>query len=167
MHCFTPLLVFAGLYLFKIVMFKTKNTGTRITIFLSLVFTTMAFDSHFDAEFEKHVPLYLTAIPPSLILMAFSIDKSVEIHFEKDECRRIFNLYNSKFRMCITHFELIVTLVFCIMTTLNLTKLELKGTTKAEDTLIIDEALFTCLIYLILTMRATGQTVLYIVFYQF
>lgn len=138
MKCFTPLLVYAGLYLFKIVMFKIKNTGTRITIFLSLVCTTLAFDSHFDAEYQKHVPLYLTAIAPSLILMAFSIEKSVEIHFERDECRRIFNLYNSKFRMCMTHFELIVTLVFCIMTTLNLAKIELKSTNKAEETLIID-----------------------------
>jgi hypothetical protein len=166
MKTFTPMLVFSGIYLFKIIMFKVNNTGTRAAMVISLVCMALTFESHFDAN-NKHVPLYLTGIPPSVILVAFFVERSINLHTEKDECLRIFNLYNSKFRMCLTHFELVATRVFCFISIIQLSRIELNRTDKSEEIMVIDTTLFIALLYLIATLRSTGQTVLHIVFYQF
>jgi uncharacterized membrane protein SirB2 len=67
---FTSLLILAGLYLFKIFIFKMKNLIYHLVMLGSIVVGTITFESHYDEDPQKASPLFLTAVPIACILIA-------------------------------------------------------------------------------------------------
>ena len=89
-----------------------KNTPIQVAVALSLISSAFAFESHFDPVIND-APLFLVSVPVSCILLSLSLQNSLDIHYERDECIRIFNGYNDLSRVVVTHFELIITVVYC------------------------------------------------------
>ena len=94
MECFIPLLIFSGLWLFKLLCFKVKNSIMHLAITISVASMAFAFESHFDNDIES-APLFIVAIPVSCILLAIAFQQLLEMYFEPDECMELFHSFDS------------------------------------------------------------------------
>lgn len=72
MSCFLPMMILAILWLIKIFCFKVKNAVMHLSIAISIFSIAFAFESHFDTEYLENAPLFVVAIPLTLILLAIS-----------------------------------------------------------------------------------------------
>jgi hypothetical protein len=72
MDAFVPLLVLAGLSVFKVILFKVKSIYTSIAVLGSLVAIVFTFETHFDKD-RFNAPLFTVALPFAVILLAVFI----------------------------------------------------------------------------------------------
>ena len=109
--CFVPMLALAVLWLFKITCFKVKNTYIQLSISISLFSIAFACESRFDNEIEN-APLFIVAIPISLILLIISFDQLLAMKFEPDECVALFNSYDSKCKWWLSVINVFFTIAY-------------------------------------------------------
>ena len=134
---------------------------------LSIISCAFVFESHFDENILNQAPLWLTAVPISCILLASALVNSIDVHSERDECLRIFHGYNSTLRVCLTHFELLVTILYCSFSIYLLYCIEQPHSTEKQDEVLIDTTLLAAFFFLVFTMRQNGQQTLDLLFNQF
>ena len=166
MKCFIPLLIFAGLWLMKLICFKVKHSIMHLAITLSMASCAFAFESHFDTDIES-APLFIVAIPASCILLAIAFQRLLEMYFEPDECMELFYCFDSQIKRALGIFNAIVTIIYVVSIILALYYLEQKYTNNEEDKLIVHWALFSTLLYAVLMMEQAGSLMLNLIFNQF
>jgi hypothetical protein len=167
MTCFSPILVFAILYVGKILCFKMKHTPLHVVVALSILASLFAFSSHFDLNTAKQTPLYLTVVPSYLILVSLALHNSLDIVSERDECVRLFNGYTSTLKCLCTHLELVFTLLYSVISCFLLFFMYQSFTSATRDVWIIDQNLLAVLVYLLLTIRQNGQAFMDLILFQF
>ena len=153
----------SGLWMLKIICFRIRNSIMHLAIAISVASLAFAFESHFDNELEN-APLYIVMIPISCILLAVSFQQLLEMYFEDDECRIVFNSYDSRLKRVLGIFSAVVTFFYVVSSILALYFLEQKYTNQEEDRRIVHWALFSTLVYLGVIMPQSGSLILDLVF---
>ena len=166
MQCFSPLLIFSGLWFLKLICFKVKHSIMHLAITISVASCAFAFESHFDSDIGS-APLFIVAIPACCILLAIAFQRLLEMYFEPDECMELFYCFDSHLKRAMGIFNCVVTIIYVVSIILALYYLEQKYTNNEEDKLIVHWALFSTLLYAVLMMEQAGSLTLGIIFNQF
>jgi hypothetical protein len=127
-YAFIPLLVVSVLGLAKLVLLKAQDAYFTVALCVSCISLCFAFESYFDAE-NYNSPLWLTALPLALIMMAAAWKQFKKVYFESDPAKRLFYCYDSKLKKCATVVTLVATFGFFISLPAALYWLELAYTT--------------------------------------
>ena len=166
-YSFIPLLVVSGLGLLKLVFFRVKDAYFTLALCLSCISLCFAFESYFDAE-NYNAPLWLSALPIALIMMAASSKQFRNVYYEIDPAKRLFYCYDSKIKKCSAIVTMVATFGYFISLPAALYWLELAITTQKEgkikckvltslDARIVRWLLFTGLIYCVFMMEFMGS----------
>jgi hypothetical protein len=68
-YCFIPMLILAGLAIFKLLLFKVKNPYVTAAVALSIIAIPICVESYFDnTAFDA--PLCITALPFCFIVLS-------------------------------------------------------------------------------------------------
>ncbi|CDW76391.1 UNKNOWN [Stylonychia lemnae] len=100
-ECFIPILVFFGLAIVKLLLFKVKYLPLNISIAVSILALSILVYYKFDFHII-HIPLFFVAIPISVILLTISMHQGHTLMFEKDQVKKLLYGYNKKFRIIFT-----------------------------------------------------------------
>ena len=172
MACLMPLLVLACLIALKLIFFRSRNTWIIGLLILGMAATAFTFESHFDKK-TYEVPLFIVALPVSLILLSFTFLTVTQIFFEKtdDYGFYVFRGYDFTHKKVCAVISFTITVIYCVSETIALYCLEQTFTNAKTgkkhlcanldlDKAIMKWNLFSSIIYSVMMMEASGSLIL-------
>lgn len=100
-HVFYPLVVLTGLIALKMIFFRVKPFALYSVILVGLITIPIFMESYFDHHLN-HYPLWMTALPFSVIMVAVAFNQCYSVFRGSDLATRIFYGYSSKLKRAIT-----------------------------------------------------------------
>lgn len=130
-HVFSPLVVLTGLLALKILLFRVKPLALYLVTLMGLVTVPIFMESYFDHHLH-HYPLWMTALPFCLIMIAVVSHQFYSVFWGSDVATSIFYGYRSKLKRAMTIINIVSIVCVSVSFICSLYFLEASFTNHAQ-----------------------------------